>query len=169
MTQGTGMGKRILFGIMTVLVLCTATGCFRVFKYGADSTLGYRSPIGVMLERTRQGTPVTEAQAARLKPGESDLGDTMAELGAPCRIRRTPDEEILEYHYLYSRRSRFLLRPFFFLPYGSAPTYNYYADDQGPAIAAFVFNHAGLLKRKELRWSTPDDSPGGNAESIFLP
>ncbi len=161
-----GQGAVVMFALF---VLSAGSGCMSVYRRVVERSLGYRSPIGVQLERIRTGTPVAFKTFATLKVGASSLADALDVMGVPQKIRRTPTEEILEYHYLYARKSRFLFRPFFFLPYGSLPTYNYYGDDSGPDIVALVFDHQGRLKRKEFRQSAPLDTAGATMESVFVP
>ena len=162
---GTGWCVRAL----VLAAAAAGSGCVGVFDLVANRTLAYRSPVGVRLDRTRYASSIARSRFDQLQPGVACLDDALAALGAPHRLRRTPREEILEYYYLYGRRSRFLLRPLFFLPYGDNATYNYHSGEAGPDVIALTFDHSGLLTHKEFRRSSPDDGAAAVLESIFVP
>lgn len=152
---------------LCALPLCT--GCFTLYNQGVDRSLAYRSPLGIRVDLTRNGTPIAADAFERLVPGESSLAESLATLGAPHRVRRTAQEETLEYYYVYDRKTRLLVRPLFFLTYGDLASYNYRGSETGPDVVALVFNHGGTLLRKELRRSAPDRSTGATLRNVFVP
>jgi hypothetical protein len=161
---------RLTAGVCTAVLLATGTvGCRLVFDQAIDRTLGYRSPIGVRINTERRGSPLSEEGYARLEPGTSTLEDALEAMGAPETVRRTPNEEILEYFYRYLRRTRLIFRPLFWLTYGSSATYNYRGQEKGLDVVTLVFDHEGRLKRKEYRRSAPARSAGAVAKTVFVP
>ncbi len=152
--------------------LLASTGCvsfFSLYDHGVNRSLAYRSPIGIRVDITRHGTPVAAEKLACLVPGTSDLAGALAVLGAPHRLRRTPDEEALEYYYVYDRETRLLVKPLFFMSQGGMASYNYRGSETGTDVVALVFDHGGRLLRKEFRSSTPDGSTGAMLENVFVP
>lgn len=159
-------------GPLVPIVLCLiawTAGCTLVFDEAIDRTLGYQSPIGVRINATRRGSPIREEGYERLVPGKSTLGDALLAMGAPETVRRTPTEEVLEYYYLYDRRTRLLVRPLFWLTYGQGATYNLHGLEEGLEVVTLVFDHEGTLRRKEFRRSAPSRSAGSVAKSVFVP
>ena len=158
----------VLRGLALTSVVATGPGCARMADWMMDYSLGTRLPLGVRIDHIREGSPLPLRGYYALKPGTSDLGQALESMGAPMRVRRTPTEEVLEYYYLVGRRTRFILRPLFLFPYGSAAQLNARGLEDGLDVILLVFDHAGTLKRKEYRKSTPDQDAVGVANSVIL-
>ena len=158
--------------IALVGLLPASTGCvsfFSLYDHGVNRSLAYRSPVGIRVDITRCGTPVRAEELAGLVPGSSDLGDALAALGAPHRLRRAPAEEALEYYYVYDRKTHLLVKPLFFMTYGGMASYNYRGSEAGTDVIALVFDHEGRLLRKEFRSAAPEQSAGAVLEQVFVP
>jgi len=125
-------------------------------------------PVGLRIDQVRDRSHLRTEAFQELAVGTTDLTQALAAMGAPTRLRRTPTEEILEYYYAYTRKTRLLVRPLFFLPYGSYGRFTGRGEETGLDVVILAFNHKGILERKELRQTAPDESLGGAAKSAIL-
>ena len=151
-----------------MILAAAASGCVQVMDYAFDYSLGYRLPLGLRIDQVRDRSRLRVDAFRGLDVGTSDLGRALATMGAPTRLRRTPTEEILEYYYVYTRKTRILVRPLFFLPYGGYANFTGRGEDAGLDVVLLAFDHQGVLRRKELRLATPDESLGGVAKGAVL-
>lgn len=159
---------RFLRCVCAAGALAAATGCAALADRALDSSLGIRLPLGLRIDHIRDGTPFSVEAFGGLEPGESDLGQALAAMGAPQRVRRTPTEEILEYYYAFGRRTRLVVRPFFLFSYANALDFTARGLEDGLDVILLTFDHAGTLRRKEFRKATPEPGAGATVKSVLL-